>query len=177
MNLISNLPVDSSIILMFAIACVFIAAGIYLSFKPIFPGAAAAFTGLLLGSISGLVPVASKGLWIWGTTAVVAMALFYMVPAHISRSGRGQAWMSLGALAGCMVGAAMNSMIAIVISTVVGITFGALVYSRSHKGAEIAADPGLFLNYVLAKGLPMAVTYSITGTFAALFAAACQTGL
>lgn len=177
MNLISNLPVDSSMILLFAIACVFIAAGIFLSFKPVFPGAAAAFLGLLLGSFSGFVPVASNGLWIWGATAAVAMMLYYIVPSSISRSGKGQSWMSLGALAGCMVGAAMNSMIAIVISTIVGIAFGALVYSRTRKGAEISSEPRLFLNYVLAKGLPMAVSYSITGIFAALFAAACNAGL
>lgn len=99
----------------------------------------------------------------WGVTAALAAALSLMLPAEVSRSRAGLAYICTGALAGMLLGIAGWMPSAIIVCTALGIAAGTLIMGRTKAGKALGFPSKKFLNYALAKGFPTLVAYSIVG--------------
>lgn len=167
MNLIANLPIEQSSILLFAFGCVLVACGIFFSFKPILPSSIFTFGGLLVSHFSGLMTFDSNTLWFWGVSSVFVVMLYMLLPREVSRSGRGQWYLALGALAGAMIGVVLGKMIWLTVATAVGVALGALMFARTSNARDMADDQKKLFNYFLAKGLPLTINFCMLGIFLA----------
>lgn len=125
---------------------------------------AAAYLALLGFAFSGIAGASSPWLLVfWGVTAAVAVALSLMLPANVSRSRVGMPYMCTGALAGMALGMVAASSAAIILCTALGIAAAALLMGRMKPGEALAFPSKQFFNYVLAKGFPLLVAYSMVG--------------
>lgn len=125
---------------------------------------AAAFLALLGASFSDIADGPDAKLLIfWGITAALAVALALMLPAQVSRSRAGLAYICTGALTGLALGLAAWMPSAIILCTALGIAAGALIMGWAKPGQALGFPSKKFFNYVLAKGFPVLVAYSIVG--------------
>lgn len=93
----------------------------------------------------------------WGVAALIALGISYMLPTAVATSRVGVPYMTVGALCGILIGAIAASQAGMICGAVAGILFGGVAYSRTPRGRDLDFPSAQFFNYLLAKGLPMAV--------------------
>lgn len=112
------------------------------------------------------VPVSWTMLVCWLCMSLVVMLATMMQPEAIRRQTRGMGYMTVGGIAGMILGllgvtfgVSINTLYGImIVATVGGIFFGFLLYSNTPDGRAIGIKSGHFFRYLLAKGFPAAVT-------------------
>lgn len=103
-------------------------------------------------------------------TLVVMLAVILQNPA-IRMQSRGIWYMTLGGLAGMLVGLACISLIStlslayalMLIGAAAGIVIGAILFTNTPAGRGVAPATGNFFRYTLAKGFPILVTVAQLG--------------
>jgi len=136
-------------------------------------GIAPVLSWLGLGAISlasrdgyHILPVNGTILTAWLCMTVVVTLVSYLQPEAVRRQTRGMGYIAGGALAGMAVGLLACSFTtsigilytSMISGTVAGIFFGLLIYSRTPDGRPVGIGSGPFLQYLLAKGFPTAIT-------------------
>ena len=127
-----------------------------------------------------LLPINSVMLIGWLCMTLVVMFATYLQPVAVVSQTRGMGYIIVGALTGMAVGllgftctSNLPLLYAIMIlATVAGIYLGFLLYTRTPEGRPVAPGSGFFLNYLLAKGFPTAITVMQIGV-ALVLAIAC----
>lgn len=118
-----------------------------------------------------LLPVNTVILTTWFCmTLVVTLAVMLQAPA-VRAQTRGVGYIVTGALAGLalsLLATSFSSSVSIlytvmVISVIIGISLGFLLYTRTPEGRPVQPGSGNFLRYLLAKGFPTAITVMQAG--------------
>ncbi len=112
------------------------------------------------------VPISWTMLLCWLSMTLIVMFATMLQPAPVRAQARGMGYMIVGAFAGMIVGllgvtlnVGLNLLYGImIVSTIVGIFLGFLLYSNTPDGKGVSLSSGHFFKYLLAKGFPTAVT-------------------
>lgn len=112
------------------------------------------------------IPISNNMLISWLCITVVVMLATMLQPAMIRSQTRGMAYIIGGGLVGMAIGllgytmdASIAALYAImIIAIIVGIFFGFLLYSNTPDGRGVSLSSGNFFRYLLAKGVPTAIT-------------------
>ena len=129
-----------------------------LSFYPIFPGAVPAYLAMFSLKWAGLPyshDFSNSTLTFWGIAVFIVLGITSLLPKPLAQSTRGLGFIAGGAMAGTAAGASIAG-------SLIGASLGALAYSRTHSGAALKFPSSQFVQYLCAKGLPAAVTMSIS---------------
>lgn len=111
-------------------------------------------------------------------TLVVTFATI-LQPEPVRRQTRGMSFMIAGGLTGLAVGLlgfSFTSSLSLlyscmILATVIGITFGFLIYTNTSSGRPVRPGSGNFFRYLLAKGFPTAITLMMLGVVLVLLIA------
>lgn len=119
-----------------------------------------ALAGVWAANYSGYIHVSSKQLMFWSIVTVILLVISRVSEDERGVDKRMRLYMSLGALAGTMVAAALGATsTTMAAGPVAGILLGLLFYCRSNRKSLTAS--GIFkLSPVI---WPMVVTYSLAG--------------
>lgn len=142
-----------------ALLCALLA--VALSYRKIYYALSAANVGLVLAFIDKDIAVSTLIFWL--VAASVAGFIVYMLPDEVRTMRTGVSFFVTGALAGTAVGVAFGSMAALIIGAAAGIFFGALIFSNAMPEHDFKLTSKKYLNYILAKGLPILVVMCIVG--------------
>jgi len=153
------------IILMSIIAVLLFGAAIGLLFCKQVLAPVAAFMGLMVCWLSGILPVTAPMIVSWVCMSLVVMGATYMQPIGIQQQTRGMGYITIGGLAGMMSGMAIFSFRVLpgvvngtmIVGTVAGIFIGYLLFTRTPRGYDVSLQSGNFFRYLLAKGFPAAI--------------------
>lgn len=119
-----------------------------------------------------VLPVNNVILISWLCITVVVMLTTLMQPNVVNKARRGMGYMTVGALAGMVVGllglsisesVSMRYSI-MVVATAIGTFFGYLMYTNTPTGRMDRPGHKSFFGYLLAKGFPTAITIMQAGT-------------
>lgn len=102
----------------------------------------------------------------WLCMTLVVMFACYLQPPAVRAQTKGWGYMTVGALAGMVVGLLGSSFAVsvsilygvMILATIAGIFLGFLLYTNTPDGRPVAPRSGHFLKYLLAKGFPTAIT-------------------
>lgn len=133
---------------------------------------AVAFAAIILGKISGMAEVTASTLTFWGIAALIAVLICLLLPNEVRNSRAGLAFFCTGALAGALIGLILNSSAAIIIGCSVGVILSAFAFGNMKAGKQMGFPSKKFFNYLLAKGLPVIVTFSMSALMMAWLMAA-----
>lgn len=150
------------------IAILLAACSLWLSCRPYLPAYMTAYAALWLLKWSG---AAQPGSWLltsWGIAAAIVLIIDLAQPRAISKATNGLTYMSVGALAGTMVGLCAVSYVWMAVGAVAGTVFGILIYMRTPAGMALGFASPQFFRYIPAKFFPVVVTYCLLGIFALL---------
>lgn len=136
-------------------------AAVVLAYRKIYFALIASNFALILAFIDGDTPLGTFIFWIVATA--VAGLLVYILPDEVKENHLGVSFMVTGALAGMSVGVAIGTISSLIISSVVGVFFGALVLSNAVPDHEFKFPSKKHFNYVMAKGLPIVVVMCVVG--------------
>lgn len=154
-----------SVTLLAVVAILAAGAALVLSYRWIIAALSAAECALILvfaaGNANRAISVGS--LIFWFAAAFIAAVIVRLLPEQVSKSRVGVPYMATGAIAGMMVGVALDTVAALVIGTAAGVLFGALIFGNTLAGSTLEFPSMRYFNYVLAKGLPLVVAMSIVG--------------
>lgn len=135
-----------------------------LSFYPIFPGAVPAYLAMFSLKWAGLQyshDFSNSTLTFWGIAVFIVLGITSLLPKPLAQSTRGLGFIAGGAMAGTAAGMAVSAGASIA-GSLIGASLGALAYNRTHSGAALKFPSSQFVQYLCAKGLPAAVTMSIS---------------
>lgn len=131
----------------------------------------ASFLGLLCISFARsngypLLPVNGTILTGWLCMSLVVMFIVMLQPGIVRAQTRGMGYMVGGALTGLAVGLLAFTFRPgislyygiMIVSVIIGIFIGFLMYTRTPGGRPVAPGTGNFFRYLLAKGFPTAIT-------------------
>lgn len=143
--------------------------------RPLY-GPGLSFLGLLALSFcqtEGIawIPLSNNMLISWLCITVVAMLATVLQPSIVRSQTRGMAYIIGGGIVGMAIGLlgfTVTSFISglygiMIIATIAGIFFGFLLYSNTPDGRAVGIGSGNFFRYLLAKGVPTAVTLMMLG--------------
>lgn len=150
------------------ITVILIAAAAATTFYSLLYGTALAFLALCT---AGLLPGVSLSLGtyiFWGVAMIVTIALCCVLPRPVATSRKGVPYIVGASLAGGFAGMALGSGAAIIIGAVAGAALGGIAYGRTPQGRSLGFPSTKFFNYLCAKGLPSAVSVSMTALATAL---------
>ena len=114
-----------------------------------------------------LLPINLMMLSGWLCMTLVVTFACWLQPPVLRAQSKGWGYMLVGALTGMIVGLLGPSLGAaglsmqngvMIVSTVIGIFLGFLLYTRTPDGRPIAPGSGYFFKYLLAKGFPTAIS-------------------
>ena len=94
----------------------------------------------------------------WGIAVFIVLGITSLLPKPLAQSTRGLGFIAGGAMAGTAAGMAVSAGASIA-GSLIGASLGALAYSRTHS---LKFPSSQFVQYLCAKGLPAAVTMSIS---------------
>lgn len=153
------------------LSCVLFAGAIWALATRIVLAPALSYIGLVCLSLATrngypLLPVNGTILAGWFCMTLVVTFTIFLEPQAVMRQTRGMWYIIVGALAGLAVGllgftvsASTTLLYSIMILAVAaGIFLGFLFYTRTPDGRPVAPGSGNFFKYLLAKGLPTAIT-------------------
>lgn len=149
-----------------------IGVAIVLAYISRWEAAAVAFAAYLVGKISGQADISASTLIFWGIAALIAVLICLLLPKEVRNSRAGLPFFCTGALAGSLIGLILNSSAAIIIGCAAGVILSAFAFGNMKAGKQMGFPSKKFFNYLLAKGLPVIVTFSMSAlTIAWLMAA------
>ncbi len=99
----------------------------------------------------------------WLVASGVAGLIVYMLPERVNEMRKGVSFFVTGALAGMAVGVAIGTTAALILGAAVGVLFGAIIFNNVIPNPEYKFPSKQFVNYILAKGLPIVVVMSMVG--------------
>ena len=132
----------------------FMLSSLYFCVRPHIPAVIPAYGGLWLLQWSGMMAFPSVMMSYWGIMAVVVIIIVSMLPQPVVKATQGMAHITVGAVAGMLIGATIGYAPMIV---------GCMVFVRTPKGKALGLLTSRFVQYFCAKGLPVVVTVSILG--------------
>ncbi|MDE5551940.1 MAG: hypothetical protein K2M03_02630 [Muribaculaceae bacterium] len=118
-----------------------------------------------------LFPVTNSLLYSWLAITLIIMMVIVMQSAAIRIQSRGVWYMTVGAVAGMLIGLACLTVTSImtlayalmIIGTAAGIVIGYLLFTNTPSGQMIKPGTGNFFRYLLAKGFPILITVAQLG--------------
>ena len=123
-----------------------------------------AYISLWLLKFSDTVYISNSILIGWGLVTAVTVLIDIMQPQQISKATNGTIYISIGAMAGMIVGLStlsVDSCMWAVTGAIAGAIFGTIIYGRSASAAPLQFPSARFRRYALAKIFPVAVTWSL----------------
>ena len=145
------------------ICIILITAAIVLSFFSAAYASAPAFLALCVAGMSPGLSLSAGTYIFWSVAMILVLALNFMLPPQIASSRRGLPYIAGASLAGVSVAMSVMSHAAIITGAVFGAVLGSVAYGRTPRGRGLGFPSAKFLNYMCAKGLPVAITMSIAG--------------
>lgn len=150
------IPIQISLIT-FAVAVLLSGAAVVLAFFRRTPAAAVSFAAMVVAGLSGLAVFSGGQYWFWGVAAAIATAIRYVAEPEIPSPLR--YYTVGGALAGAVVGLAINSAAAVTVASAVGAFLGFEAFRRTPGGSRTPlASP---VPALAAVGLPAVVNFSM----------------
>lgn len=132
-----------------------------LGFVPRMPAAVCAYLSMLVASMSGLAEFPIRQLIFWGVaSAIVETAGIISRPLRTADERHVRAYIAGGALAGSIVGLAISTVAAVIISAAAGAFLGMTAFARTPRGRAAAGQFRAVDTYATA-GLPATVNYTI----------------
>lgn len=118
-----------------------------------------------------LFPLPNSLIFSWMAITLAVMMVIVLQNPDIRMQSRGIWYMTIGGLAGMMVGLAcltitsiMNLAYALmIIGAAAGIIIGFLLFTRTPQGQLVKPGSGHFFRYLLAKGFPVLITVAQLG--------------
>lgn len=145
---------------------IFTLLAVYLTIRPYLPAPLAA--GLLLVSLyissPGLIP--QSVLIGWTCLALAATITDILRPHQISKATNGTVYISVGSLAGMLIGMSMLThpvMLYTSVGALLGAFVGMLLFGRSNAGRAMHFPSPSFRRYAVAKIVSIAATYAVVG--------------
>ena len=140
-------------------------------------GPVAAFLAFGPVYLSGQLPMNVNMLVTWLCLTLVVTGVSALQPMAVMSQTRGMGYMSLGALAGMIVGMMAYSLShslgfvysMMCLGVLAGVFLGYLLFTRTPKGMELSMSRSRFFSYLLAKGFPVAVSAMMLGVVAILY--------
>lgn len=155
--------------MLYVIICaILITAAVALSFVSGGYATAIAFLGLCVAGLMPGVEFGASTYIFWGVAMVIVLGLEFILPRTVTRSRLGLPYICVGSLAGVFAGLALSSHAALIIGAVAGAALGGIAYGRTPAGRALEFPSPKFINYLCAKGLPIAVAMSMVGLSAML---------
>lgn len=142
-----------------ALLCAVVA--LVLAYRNIYYSLSVSSIGLFLSWLEG-----DTGLWklvFWLCASGVAGMLVYLLPDDVNKNRAGVMVMVTGGITGMAVGMAIGTMAGLILATIIGIIFGAMVFSNFMPNPDYKFPSRAYMNYIMAKGLPIAVVMCIVG--------------
>ena len=140
----------------------FMLSSLYFCVRPHIPAVIPAYGGLWLLQWSGMMAFPSVMMSYWGIMAVVVIIIVSMLPQPVVKATRGMAHITVGAVAGMLIGATIGYA-PMIVGAFAGAFAGCMVFVRTPKGKALGLLTSRFVQYFCAKGLPVVVTVSILG--------------
>ncbi len=135
---------------------------LYLCVRPHIPAVIAAYGGLWLMQWSELLVFPSVMLSYWGVMTMIVVIIVSMLPQPVVKATQGMRHITVGALAGMLLGATIGYA-PMIIGAFAGALAGCVVFARTPKGSVLRFPSARFVQYFCAKGLPAVVTVSLVG--------------
>lgn len=146
---------------------IFSLAGLAMLFVPRLPAVAASFLALLCARFAGAVYVSVSVLVYWAVASAIVMLLRNLQRRKVA-SGRGNAYVAGGTIAGALVGFALTpSTAAVILGAAAGAFIGAVAYMRTPAGPRYAIGSGSFIQFLCATGLQSVVATAMSAIAAA----------
>ena len=108
-------------------------AALVMAFFRRLPAVAVAFVAMIVAASSDLVAFTSGQYWFWGIAVAIALAIEYMVAAPAVQRAR-RLYTVGGTLAGAVIGLALGTQAAVIISAAVGAFLGYEAYGMPPAG-------------------------------------------
>lgn len=140
----------------------------------------AAFLGLVTLFFSDLLPLNVNIIITWLALTLVTVGVSVMQPPAVMSQRRGVGYMTVGALAGMVLGLpgmtmivdSLNAVYALmVVGVIIGVFLGYFLYTRTPRGRQLRATRSRFVSYMLAKGAPVAIVVMQLGVVLILWLA------
>lgn len=132
-----------------------------LGFVPRLPAAVCAYMSMLAASASGVADFSGAQLGFWAAaTAIVVIIWIVRRPLTMADERHIQAYIAGGSLAGGIVGLAISTVAAVIISAAAGAFLGMIAFTRTPRGRAAAGHFQAVDTYA-AVGLPAIVNYTI----------------
>jgi len=153
-------------VLLIILGSIIIIAGIIGCFIPVVPGPPLSWLGILFLYFTDNNSITSSFLWWWLIIAIVVSALDYFIPIWGTKKFGGTKMGVRGSMAGLVIGLFFPPF-----GIIIGPFLGALVTELIHDAHDITkaikSAFGSFLGFVLATGLKLAVSLTLTWYFIA----------
>lgn len=158
-------------VLLLILAVVLYASSGLLLYKKEMLGPVVSFLALGAVYLTGILPLNLNILITWLCLTLVVTGVSAMQPSAIMMQTRGMGYICLGALTGMCVGllgytftTRLSAIYAImVLSVLVGIFFGYLLFTRTPEGSQLRVTRSRYFSYLLAKGFPVAISVMMLG--------------
>lgn len=111
---------------------------------------------------SGWLAFPSVMLSYWGVMTMVVIIIVSLLPQPLVKATQGMPHITVGSVAGMLVGAAVGYA-PMIVGAFLGAAAGCVVFARTPKGSALGFPSARFVQYFCAKGLPAVVTVSLLG--------------
>lgn len=151
------------------VAIVLAIAGVAACFVRRVPAVVLSYAGLLCVYFTHTPLVDSSMLVFWGIAVLLVLGISYMVPPQPDIALVGRAYVSVGAVAGSLLGFLVAPTVAaVILGGVVGALLGATAFRSTPRGPKnLSLFSSEFINFVCSAGLLAVVACSICGITAA----------
>lgn len=163
-----------------AILAVLLMAGAFiLLFKKEMLGPVAAFLAMSAVYFSGLLPMNANMLITWLCLTLIVTGVSAMQSPAVMAQTRGMGYITIGAIAGMVVGLlgfsvseTLGTVYAMMsIGVLAGCFFGYFLFTRTPNGRQLSYSRSRFFAYLLAKGFPVAISVMQLGVISILWIA------
>lgn len=155
------------ILLSIGLICMIV--GILGSFLPILPGTPLSWLGLLLISLTSIVPVNYWLLSITGIIVVVVSFLEYWIPAKGTKHFGGSKYGIWGTNIGILVGLIVPIPFGVIIVPFIGAFIGELIHNFNNPKGALKAAFGAFLGFLASTFISVIISLIYFGIFIYLF--------
>ncbi len=145
------------------IGSIVVLGGIALESKGFSLSSVVAYAGILFLHLFKCINLTDRALMFWGIAALLACGIAILSPkAEPDGSRRGNLYLLLGAIAGLLVGMAIDASV-MILSAIIGTLAGEVFYSQTPKGRWVKFSFSIFIHYFCAVGLKIIVSTAIVG--------------
>jgi uncharacterized protein YqgC (DUF456 family) len=155
------------ILLSIGLICMIV--GILGSFLPVLPGTPLSWLGLLLISLTAMVPVNYWLLSITGLIVAVVSFLEYWIPAKGTKHFGGSIYGIWGTNIGILVGLIVPIPFGVIIGPFIGAFIGELIHNFNNPQGALKAAFGAFLGFLASTFISVMISLIYFGIFIYLF--------